>query len=229
MKWWEDENYEPPDEFLLATQRAITARAVNPRVRAIVIFWLFKVADWVSNSLCIDTLLLTIKLIDQVTFETKETMKLIAMACLMIACKVEEIYPVEVDDYVYLSDSAFDRHELLEMESRVLDALKYRIRTPLLTYFVQPKGDVKLIEYLIYIATIDSALSGLLPSVVGETIMDIVNDGKRHPHCIQMFKTAVKNLKDEHRDKKRHTQLERIFTRGVLGVWFGRLRIRSGE
>lgn len=46
---------------------------------------------------------------------------------MLVASKYEEIYPPIVKDMVYITDNAYSREEVLEMEQRVLTALDFDI------------------------------------------------------------------------------------------------------
>lgn len=39
---------------------------------------------------------------------------------MLIACKYEEIYPPIVKDFVYITDNAYSREDILEMERQIL-------------------------------------------------------------------------------------------------------------
>jgi hypothetical protein len=39
---------------------------------------------------------------------------------MLIACKYEEIYPPIVKDFVYITDNAYKKEEILEMEKDML-------------------------------------------------------------------------------------------------------------
>ena len=46
---------------------------------------------------------------------------------MLIASKYEEIYPPIVSDFVYITDNAYSKDEILKMEERMLKALQYGI------------------------------------------------------------------------------------------------------
>jgi cyclin B len=49
---------------------------------------------------------------------------------MLIASKYEEIYAPEVRDFVYITDKAYTREEILAMESSILSTLDFNICTP---------------------------------------------------------------------------------------------------
>ncbi len=46
---------------------------------------------------------------------------------MLIACKYEEIYPPIVKDFVYITDNAYTKEEILEMEKSMLEKLDFDI------------------------------------------------------------------------------------------------------
>ncbi len=46
---------------------------------------------------------------------------------MLIACKYEEIYPPIVKDFVYITDNAYTKEEILSMEKRMLTILDFSI------------------------------------------------------------------------------------------------------
>jgi len=47
---------------------------------------------------------------------------------MLIACKYEEIYPPIVKDFVYITDNAYTKEEILTMEKKMLTALDFSIQ-----------------------------------------------------------------------------------------------------
>jgi cyclin B len=47
---------------------------------------------------------------------------------MLIACKYEEIYPPIVKDFVYITDNAYTKEEILETERKMLYALSFDIQ-----------------------------------------------------------------------------------------------------
>lgn len=46
---------------------------------------------------------------------------------MLIACKYEEIYPPIVKDFVYITDNAYTKEEILTMERSILQTLDFDI------------------------------------------------------------------------------------------------------
>ena len=49
---------------------------------------------------------------------------------MMIASKYEEIYAPMVRDYVYITDNAYSKEEILEMECRMLNEFEFDLTKP---------------------------------------------------------------------------------------------------
>jgi hypothetical protein len=49
------------------------------------------------------------------------------VTAMLIACKYEEIYPPIVKDFVYITDNAYTKEEILEMEKSMLEKLDFDI------------------------------------------------------------------------------------------------------
>lgn len=72
---------------------------------------------------------------------------------MMIACKYEEIYPPIVKDYVYITDNAYTKDEILAMERQMLSTLDFDIQTISAYRFLQ--------RYAKVVGNVDSMLFNL--------------------------------------------------------------------
>lgn len=124
---------------LLATETQTTAAHgymkrqpdINDRMRGILVDWLVEVH--LKFRLHADTLFLTINIVDRVLERTnvyRQQLQLVGVSALFVASKYEEIHPPELKDLVYITDSAFLREDILDMEARILRLLEYRVTAP---------------------------------------------------------------------------------------------------
>jgi cyclin B len=100
-------------------------------MRAILIDWLVDVHC--KFKLREETLYLTVSLIDRyltIASVTRMRLQLVGVAALFIACKYEEIYPPALKDFVYITDNAYVKNDVLEMEGLILQALNFNICNP---------------------------------------------------------------------------------------------------
>ena len=104
---------------------------VNEKMRAILIDWLVDVH--LKFRLVPETLHLCVHIIDRycsLADVSRIKLQLVGVTALLLACKHEEIYPPEVRDCVYITDRAYDRQEVLDMEQTILRVLEWKISLP---------------------------------------------------------------------------------------------------
>jgi len=108
-----------------------TQNDINEQMRAILVDWLIDVHS--KFSLKPETLFLTVNLIDKyLTVEVipRTTLQLLGICSMLIACKHEEIFCPHVRDFVYITDKAYSKEEVLKMEQEILKTVNYIILTP---------------------------------------------------------------------------------------------------
>lgn len=104
---------------------------INAKMRAILVDWLVEVH--LKFKLSTETLYLTINLIDRFLEKkmvARQRLQLVGVTCMLLASKYEEIYFPEVRDFVYITDRAYTRAQILQMETVVLNTLKFQMTVP---------------------------------------------------------------------------------------------------
>lgn len=105
---------------------------INEKMRAILIDWLIEVH--LKFKLLPETLFLTVNIIDRylekVTDIHRTKLQLVGVTAMLIASKYEEIYAPEVRDFVYITDKAYTKEEILKMEQNILYALDFNLTFP---------------------------------------------------------------------------------------------------
>uniref|UniRef100_UPI004038BFD6 LOW QUALITY PROTEIN: cyclin-P n=1 Tax=Callospermophilus lateralis TaxID=76772 RepID=UPI004038BFD6 len=114
-----------------ALPRRPLPRPVTPEMRALVVDWLVQVHEY----LCLagDTLYLAVHLLDSYLRAGRvrlHRLQLLGMACLFLACKMEECVLPEPASLCLLSAGSFSRAELLRAERRILSRLNFRLHYP---------------------------------------------------------------------------------------------------
>ena len=120
-----EEKYLPKENYM-ANQKDI-----NHRMRAILIDWLIDVH--IKYKMVPQTMYISVNLIDRFLSENKtnrDKLQLVGVASMFIASKYEEIYPPELKDFVYITDKAYVKSEVLEMEYKMLKYLNFDITFP---------------------------------------------------------------------------------------------------
>lgn len=95
-------------------------------MRAILIDWLVEVH--LKFKLVPETLYLTVNLIDRYLERVevmRDKLQLVGVTAMLIASKYEEIYAPEVQDFVYITDRAYSKSEILECEYKMLKTLEF--------------------------------------------------------------------------------------------------------
>lgn len=80
------------------------------------------------------------------SYDYKENTLLTISACIFVASKYEEIYYPESRDFIWISNNAFDKKQLLQKEYSILSSLNFSLT------IVSP---LKIIERLVYIKQFD--------------------------------------------------------------------------
>ncbi|KAM4825537.1 cyclin-P [Thomomys bottae] len=114
-----------------APPRRALPRTVTPEMRALVVDWLVQVHDYLS--LAGDTLYLAVHLLDSYLRTGRvrlHRLQLLGMACLFLACKIEECVLPEPAFLCLLGAGSFSRVELLRAERRILSRLDFRLHHP---------------------------------------------------------------------------------------------------
>uniref|UniRef100_A0A7N0VB72 B-like cyclin n=1 Tax=Kalanchoe fedtschenkoi TaxID=63787 RepID=A0A7N0VB72_KALFE len=104
---------------------------INERMRAILIDWLIEVHD--KFELMSETLFLTVNLIDRFLAEqqvVRKKLQLVGLVSMLLACKYEEVAVPAVSDLIFISDKAYARQEILEMERLMLNKLQFNVSLP---------------------------------------------------------------------------------------------------
>lgn len=111
---------------------------INETMRMMLVDWLVEVH--MKFKLEEETLFLCVNIIDRylsVTNVERSKFQLVGVTALLLACKYEEIYPPLVKDCVYVTDRAYSRQDVLDMECEILRSLEFNISTPTAYPFLQ--------------------------------------------------------------------------------------------
>ncbi|KAL5075687.1 hypothetical protein RYX36_014671 [Vicia faba] len=111
---------------------------INAGMRAILIDWLVEVAE--ESRLLPDTLFLAVNYLDRYLSGkamNRQRLQLLGVSCMMIAAKYEEICSPKVEEFVYTTDNTYSKEQVLEMESSVLNFLKFEMTAPTTRCFLR--------------------------------------------------------------------------------------------
>ncbi|KAF4041972.1 Cyclin C-terminal domain [Phytophthora infestans] len=123
----ETEKKRKPSSSYMARQSDI-----NSKMRAILVDWLVDVHY--KYGLLPQTLHIAVLLIDQYLEKSRsvgrQRLQLIGVSAMFIAAKYEEIYPPEAEDFVKITDNAYTREEVFQMEAKMLATIGFRVTFP---------------------------------------------------------------------------------------------------
>ena len=100
---WLQQKHRPSSNFMCDQP------LINKSMRAILVDWLVEVAE--EYRLVPETLYLTINYIDRFLSSKviidPSKLQLVGVSCMLIASKIEEIYPPEISEFVYITNSTY--------------------------------------------------------------------------------------------------------------------------
>jgi len=125
--------FKEEEEKFLPKQNYMSYQTdINEKMREILFDWLIEVHK--KFKLSYNTLYITGNLIDRFTEKNPELKRtkyqLLGVSSMFIAGKYNDIYPPQSKDYSYITDDAFTKKEVIEMEMEILKQLNYTITFP---------------------------------------------------------------------------------------------------
>merc|ERR1711935_203168 len=131
---------EKPDWYSQVPQHGYLSahNDINEKMREILVDWLVEVH--MKFNLQSAVLYTTVQLIDRflgMQAVTRSKLQLVGITAMLISSKMEEIYPPEVKDFVYISDKAYTQEEIIAMEQTMLNTLKFQVAFPTVYMFSQ--------------------------------------------------------------------------------------------
>nr|XP_046201927.1 G2/mitotic-specific cyclin-B2-like isoform X2 [Oncorhynchus gorbuscha] len=164
----------------LETQQSVRPKymdgyEINGRMRALLIDWLIQVHS--RFQLLQETLYLTVAILDrflQVQTIGRKKLQLVGVTAMLLASKYEEMYSPEIGDFVYITDNAFTKAHIREMEQMILQSLNFELGRPLPLHFLRRaskagNADVEkhtLAKYLMELTLLDYDMVHYHPSEI---------------------------------------------------------------
>ena len=132
----EEKEIKPmPDHNYMSRQNEI-----NEKMRSILVDWIIEVHF--KFGFTDETLFMTVSIIDRylsIAQISRTNFQLLGITALMIACKHEEIDLPKINDFIYITDNAYVKEEVIKMEEMVLSKLNFSFLYP---------SPIKFFEYL---------------------------------------------------------------------------------
>jgi G2/mitotic-specific cyclin-B, other len=157
---------------------------INEKMRAILVDWLVEIH--LKFRLAEETLHLTVDILDRYLDKTpisRNKLQLVGVAAMLIASKYEDIYSPELREFVYITDFAYTKDEILAMEISILKQLQYNITVPSAFSFLQHLADIAkcsktqfcLCQYIIELALTDYRMLRFSKSLVAASALYMIN------------------------------------------------------
>jgi cyclin B len=124
---------------------------INEKMRAILVDWLVEVHRMFK--LLPETLFLSISIIDRylsIKQVARNQLQLIGISSMLIASKFEEIYAPECNDFVYISDGAYTKPQILQTEQTILNTLNFNITHPSALHFLRRYSKAASSDYTLH-------------------------------------------------------------------------------
>ncbi|KMZ66751.1 Cyclin B2 [Zostera marina] len=171
--------WKAEDSFKISPNYMVNQIDINEKMRAIVIDWLIEVHY--KFELTGETLFLTVNIIDRFLAQqpiVRKKLQLVGITALFLACKYEEVSIPVVEDLIIISDRAYTKKELLDMEKLILDTLDFNLSVPTPYVFMRrffkavafnsmPDKKLELLSsYLVDLCLVEYKILKFLPSMV---------------------------------------------------------------
>eukprot|EP00747_Dinoflagellata_sp_TGD_P210815 gnl/TRDRNA2_/TRDRNA2_84060_c0_seq1.p1 gnl/TRDRNA2_/TRDRNA2_84060_c0~~gnl/TRDRNA2_/TRDRNA2_84060_c0_seq1.p1 ORF type:complete len:539 (-),score=110.04 gnl/TRDRNA2_/TRDRNA2_84060_c0_seq1:90-1706(-) len=183
---------------------------LNAKMRAILVDWLVDVHK--KYKLRTETLFQAIGLVDRFLELRQQTqrrqLQLVGVTALLIAAKFEELYPPQINDFVYVTDRAYTREEVIEMEVIMLSTLEFKVCRPNAAHFLERYAHVNgctgahrdLAQYLLELTLVDYKMIRYSPSHLAAGALLLSNKLLRRqpawtPAAVKHTKLAEQMLK----------------------------------
>ncbi|XP_072421130.1 G2/mitotic-specific cyclin-B2 [Chiloscyllium punctatum] len=152
----------------------LEGQEINERMRAILVDWLIQVHS--KFRLLQETLYMTLAIMDRFLQSqpvSRKKLQLVAVTAMLLASKYEEMYPPAIGDFVYITDNAYTKSQIRQMEILILKELDFKLGRPLPLHFLRraSKTDVDaekytLAKYLMELTVIDYNMVHIPPSEI---------------------------------------------------------------
>ncbi|XP_046746195.1 G2/mitotic-specific cyclin-B1 [Diprion similis] len=117
----------------------LAGQQVTSKMRSVLVDWLVEVHQ--QFHLTQETLYLTVAILDRFlqAYRTidRKRLQLVGITAMFVASKYEEMYSPDINDFVYVTDNAYSKLEVLQMEMVMLRTLNYSLGRPLPLQFLR--------------------------------------------------------------------------------------------
>jgi len=182
-----EEKYMPTKGYMESASKMETTdgkKVVNTKMRAIVVDWMIELHQRFRPSLQPAALYLGINIFDRFlasgAMNESYRLQVVGAACLLVAAKIEEIYPPKVRELKKMVDGA-TAQEICIAERAILIALKFNVSNPTVFHFMKrhlkaAEADLKLkalTMYVVEVALHDIKMTEVKPSLLASAAIHL--------------------------------------------------------
>ncbi|XP_045330084.1 cyclin-A1 isoform X2 [Leopardus geoffroyi] len=173
---------------------------ITEGMRTILVDWLVEVGE--EYKLRAETLYLAVNFLDRFLScmsVLRGKLQLVGTAAILLASKYEEIYPPEVDEFVYITDDTYTKRQLLRMEHLLLKVLAFDLTVPTTNQF--------LLQYLrrqgVCVRTENLAKPETLAAFTGYSLNEIVPClSELHKACLDIPHRPQQAIREKYKASK---------------------------
>lgn len=104
----------------------------------------------------------------------KKMLQLVGVTAMFIASKYEEMYPPEIGDFAFVTNNTYTKHQIRQMEMKILRALNFGLGRPLPLHFLRRASKIAevdvelhtLAKYLMELTMLDYDMVHFAPSQI---------------------------------------------------------------
>lgn len=149
--------YRRREETFAVGDYLVKQKNITKHMRLLLVDWMVEVQQQLEFNH--EVLYLSVKLVDLFLNSCeieRDKLQLLAGAAMFIACKFEERMPPIIDDFIFVSDHAYNRVELIKMEIDLLKTVRFDLGAPLSYTFLRRyskciRADMKFLTLARYI------------------------------------------------------------------------------
>ncbi|XP_060751995.1 cyclin-A1 [Tachysurus vachellii] len=158
---------------------------ITNSMRVILVDWLVEVSE--EYKLCSETVHLAVNYLDRFLScmsVLRGKLQLVGTAAILLAAKYEEIYPPELNEFVYVTDDTYTKKQLLRMEHLMLKVLSFDMTAPtshqfLMQYILEEAVCVKTANLALYVSELSllevDPFQHYLPSMIAAAAYCLAN------------------------------------------------------
>lgn len=132
------EYYKERETKFIPSDYISTNKGISANIRTVLVDWMVEIQE--NFELNHETLYLGVKMLDSYLSKkviAREMLQLLGATCMFIASKYDERMPPLLDDFLYICNDIYKRHQLISMELDVLKSLNFDIGMPLSYRFLR--------------------------------------------------------------------------------------------